>query len=199
MSLNDLLYLLLLCCVVPTVLVTGLMVWGLLYARKALVPSEAALQDRFRQLQASGKRGDDLIDHIIQQQAVRAGIVGAVTSVGGLVVLPFGLVIDLYASTRLQETTLRLIAWANGLRTEEETLSYAEFLSRKEGYIDPTLVATTSTAVTRRLVQRLLREVGEKAFAKLIPGLGLLIGYAVNYYSLRGVASVARRYYTRTP
>lgn len=195
MDFNDLLTLLLLCCVLPSLFTVGVALWALLNARKWLVPTEAELQARFTRLQASGKRDEDFVDHIVRAQALRAGIVGAVTSVGGVFFLPVGLVIDLYASTRLQESTLRLIAWANGVRSEEELLSYTEFLNRKPGYLDPALVASTSTALTQRLVRRVLREIAEKAFAKLIPGLGMLVGYAINYYSLRGVAAVARRYY----
>lgn len=195
MDFNDILTLLLLCCVVPIIVTFFMTVAVFYFASRQLVPTEEQLQKRYAALARSGKQGADLIDHIVREQATRAGIVGAVTSVGGILVLPFGLILDLYATTRIQEATLRLIARANGITAEQETLSYVELLNRSGKYIDPAVVAATSTAITRRMLQRLLREIAEKAFAKLIPGLGLMIGYAVNYYSLRGAAEIARRYY----
>lgn len=195
---NSILPYLLLCCVLPTLVMVGLMVWVVYRGAKLLQPEEGELLRRFDQLKAAspGLNEDELVNKIIQRQAMRAGIVGALTSVGGLPFLPIGLPIDLITTTRLQAETLHFIAWAYGNRGDtQHVLDLNQALALRFGVSAHDMVVMGSQQVSQRVVRRLLVMVAEKAAAKLVPFIGLAIGFAVNYTLARGTSYLAARWY----
>jgi hypothetical protein len=46
--------------------------------------------------------------------------------------------------------------------------------------------------------RRIMRIATEKAAAKLVPGLGLIVGFAVNYLTTRAIGHAADLWYRRT-
>ncbi|MCA9906709.1 MAG: hypothetical protein KC547_22795, partial [Anaerolineae bacterium] len=78
--------LLLLLCVLPTALLIALAIIVLQRGQKLVTPSAADLRESFANLQAKrpNENREALVARIIRRQAFVSGIVGALTSVGGL-------------------------------------------------------------------------------------------------------------------
>lgn len=206
-------YILVACCIVPTLIMMVLAffaVRGGFRFMRWLTPDEDRLIDRFIELRRENPRASTrkLIDKIVRAQSIRAGIVGAFTGVGGIFLLPIMLPVDLLSTGRIQSGTLRLIAWAYEMDHPGElpkVLDVDETLGLQQGgdlnlAIDERthqLVIAQSGNFSRMVSRRLIREVGEKAFAKLIPGLGLIINFVANYMTVRATSEVAKAWYSR--
>lgn len=193
----------LLCCVVPFIVLLAGFFWLVRSGQRYLTPDVEELRARFEQMKARnpGLTADQLVQKIINQQALRSGIVGALTSVGGLPTLPFGLTIDLIASSRIQSATLYLISWAldpQGTRSTVPVLNLLQAFRLVEGASVEEIVAAQTQAIGSQLTRRLAVMLAEKAFAKVIPGLGLVIGFVVNYAMAQGVSRVAVHWYKRS-
>ncbi|MBL8119998.1 MAG: hypothetical protein JNJ78_20875 [Anaerolineae bacterium] len=193
----------LLCCVVPFIVLLAGFFWLVRSGQRYLTPDVEELRARFEQMKARnpGLTPDQLVQKIINQQALRSGIVGALTSVGGLPTLPFGLTIDLIASSRIQSATLYLISWAldpQGTRSTVPVLNLLQAFRLVEGASVEEIVAAQTQAIGSQVTRRLAVMLAEKAFAKVIPGLGLVIGFVVNYAIAQGVSRVAVHWYKRS-
>jgi hypothetical protein len=193
---------LVLCCIVPTIVLAVVAVLALRQGQKLLTPELGDLQIRFDRLRAQHPETapDKFIAQIVHRQALRSGIIGALTSVGGVWVLPFGLAIDLYASARNQAATMHFLAWANGIRDEDRVLKIGEMLALRgledKINIPPEMLMNWQTRFANRVYGEIAVQILQKSFAKLIPGLGLIIGFAVNYISARLFATAAHTYYS---
>ncbi len=189
-----------LCCVVPTLALLVASAWVIRNGQRFLTPDTEDLHRGFERLKSQNPQAspDELVNKIIRRQAIRSGIIGAVTSVGGLPLLPFGMTIDLYASARIQNSTLHFIAWAlnpQGATATTPILSLAQTLKLGEGGQLDEMLSNQTQVWGLGLSRRLVTMVTEKAFAKLIPGLGLVIGFIVNYAITRGISQLAVRWY----
>ncbi len=191
-----------LCCIVPAIVLAVASVLVLRQGQRLLTPEVSDLQKRFDTLRAAnpGTSPDKFVAQIIHRQALRSGIVGALTSVGGVWVLPLGLAIDLYTSARNQAATMHFLAWANGIRDEDRVLKIGEMLAlrgleNKINIPEETLM-NWQTGFASRVYAEIAGQVLQKSFAKLIPGLGLITGFVVNYASARLFAMAAQAYYS---
>jgi hypothetical protein len=199
---SSLVWSLVLCCIVPAVVLALVSVAVLRQGQKFLTPDVGDLQKRFAALRAKypDTAPEKFIHQVIHRQALRSGIIGALTSVGGVWVLPLGLVIDLYASARNQAATMHFLAWANGIRDEDRILKIGEMLALRgledRLNVTPEVLMGWQTRFASRVYGEIAAQVLQKSFAKLIPGLGLLIGFVVNYISARLFASAAQTYYS---
>src|SRR5260221_11977273 len=65
---------------------------------------------------------DALVGKIIRRQALKCGIVGAITGLGGFITLPVALPVDILVSMRLQATMVQFIAllYEHGAPNTEE-------------------------------------------------------------------------------
>lgn len=190
-----------LCCVVPTLVLIVVSAWVIRNGQRFLTPDTDDLHRSFEQLKARHPTASpqQLVNKIIRRQAIRSGLIGAVTSVGGLPLLPFGMTIDLYASARIQNATLHFIAWAlnpQGASANTPILSLAQTLKLGEGGQLDDLLSNQTQQWGLGLSRRLVTMITEKAFAKLIPGLGFIIGFAVNYAITQGISQLAVRWYS---
>jgi hypothetical protein len=189
------------CCVVPVVLMLIVSVIVIRRGQQWVTPELGELRGRFERLRTENPNltVDQLVQKIIQQQALRAGVVGAISSVGGLFLLPIGLVIDLYTSARIQNTMLHFIAWAYSLQAPNHTvniLGLNEALVLRAEERAKQFVLERSSVMGQRLYRRVMMIIVEKTFAKLIPGIGLLVGFIVNYSIARGIGTVAAQWYS---
>lgn len=189
-----------LCCVLPVIGIVILSVWVMRRGQRIITPEIEDLQRDFDKLKAKNPNltTDQLVNKIIQQQAFRAGLIGAITSVGGILALPLGLVIDLYTTSRIQNATLFFIAQAFASSAGERLplLNLNEALAlRFEDRMRNFLIERGSVAA-QRVYRRLMLILVEKTFAKLIPGIGLIIGFIVNYSIARGISQLAAAYYS---
>lgn len=190
-----------LCCVLPTLVLLVALAWVIRYGQRYLTPDTEDLHQQFEQMKAQNPNvsAETLVNRIIQRQAIRSGVIGAITGVGGLPFLPFGMTIDLYASARNQNATLHFIAWAlnpQGASANTPILSLGQMLKLGEGGQVDEMLSNQTQELGLGLSRRLVEMVTEKALAKLIPGLGLVIGFVVNYAITRGISYMAVRWYT---
>jgi hypothetical protein len=186
------------CCVIPVLVLTAFFVVLIRNSQRWLTPDENQLRADYERMRAEHPNANpqQFVNRIIHRQAVRSGLVGAITSVGGLPLLPIGLIIDMYSTTRIQSATLHFIGWALGARSDAEILNLSDSLVLRQEDVT-NFVLARAPGLGQRLSRQILELLAEKAFAKLIPGLGLIIGFAVNYFVTRGISRVAAEYYTR--
>jgi hypothetical protein len=187
-----------LCCVVPFVALLLASLWVIRNAANWIQPDTAHLQSRYAKLKAANASAtdDQLVNKIIQQQALRSGIIGAITSVGGLPALPFGLTIDLYTSARIQSETLYFIAQVYSREgARQQVLKLDEALRLRLGAGGNALLVEGGQRLGAYLIRRLVVIITEKTAAKVIPGIGLIIGFAVNYLMMQGMGRLAARWH----
>ena len=134
---------------------------------------------------------EQLINRIIRRQAFRAGIVGAVTGIGGFWTLPIALPIDLALSFQIQAQLVNFIAYLYNERNQDD------LNTRVRTY----LIMTGSSKVTQtttRYLTRLAVRVAGKSFAKIIPVAGAIISFAVNYVIVVVMGRAAARWYAQS-
>lgn len=195
----NLLQLVLLCCVLPFFVFVALTFYVVWRGLRFITPSLGVLQKRFDKLQQQNPNATtgQLVRKVVNQQAWRAGLMGAITSVGGLPLLPLGLALDLFTSARIQSTMLHFIAWAHGKQAESQVLDLRQgmVVRRLSNYVTPDRMVQATDNASGYVIQQIIRSVAEKSFAKLIPGLGLLIGFGVNYLAAQAMGRAADQYY----
>lgn len=186
-----------LCCIIPALLLTAGAIFVIRRGQQLITPDIGELQERFARLKAQNPNAAPgvLVQKIIQQQAVRSGVIGAITSVGGLPVLPFGLTADVYATARLHNATLHFIAWAYGADTEAEVLKLNDALALRTSNVTNAIVSY-APGMAQRVYREIMMMVLQKSFAKVIPGIGLFIGFIVNYAIAQGIGRAAARWYS---
>jgi len=155
-------------------------------------PDVAQLQQRMNNLRAQHPNSttEQLVNKMIHRQAFRAGIVGAITGIGGFWILPLALPLDLALSFRIQAALVNFIAYLYG-ETDPNQIN-----SR----VRAALVMTGSSRVTRtttNLLTRLAVRVAGKSFAKVIPFFGAIISFAVNYVIVQVMGRAAARWYAQ--
>jgi hypothetical protein len=189
---NNWVWILVLLCVVPAALAILIVALVIRRGQRMFTPDLSALQARYNELQSQNPNAS-------QGQSLRAGIVGAITSVGGFWFIPITLPLDLFFSARIQTASLHFLAWAYGIRDEDRVLNLGEVLSLpalKFVKVTPEMVSEWQNQFATRVYRRIATMVLEKSFAKLIPGLGLIVGFGVNYFSARLFARLASAYYS---
>jgi hypothetical protein len=182
-------------CVLPIVIVAvvGFFVLrsGQERLNNVLDPDVSRLQERFQKLKTQNPTATDemLIGKIIQGQALRCGIVGAITGFGGFLTLPIALPVDIIASLYLQAGLVNFIAahygQAGGREWEQNVRSYLVVSGGGQ------VTQTTS----RALIGFLVRVIG-KSFSKLVPVFSAAISFVVNYLIAQAMGQVALRWYT---
>ncbi|HEX2906594.1 MAG TPA: hypothetical protein VHO69_07035 [Phototrophicaceae bacterium] len=184
-------------CVLPLIVFAGLGVLLLIFGRRAwqtfFSADVAQLHRRYERLRAANPRAttDQLVQQMIRRQAFRAGMVGAITGLGGFFTLPIALPIDVLLSLRLQSALVDFIAQLYGQGQVSETEQ------RLRSYLVMSGGRKVSEAASEAAMKFLLRLVG-KSFAKLIPFIGAAISFAVNYGTAQAIGQLAaRRYSTR--
>jgi uncharacterized protein (DUF697 family) len=119
---------------------------------------------------------------------VKCGVIGAITGIGGFITLPIGLPVDIILSLRLQAAMVDLIAAVYGHATDSEAeAKIRTFLIMSAG-------GEISQRATGAAIKFLLRVIG-KSFSKLIPVIGAIISFAVDYSICQAVGRVAVRRY----
>jgi len=179
-------------CAVPLILSAALVVWIMRRVTRMTSPSVERIQGQYAKLSAKqpAASDDQYLRQIIHQQAVRAGVVGAVTSVGGFWTLPITLPIDMALSTQIQASMVDFIAAHYGRADNQSDI---------ERRIRTYIITAGGLRLTRSTTRWLLRSATwfmGRSFAKLIPLAGALIGFGVNYGIARATGTLALRYYS---
>lgn len=182
-------------CVLPVVLVlvAGVVLYRMGRQRLEgfIEPDLDKMQAHYETLRAQNPAAnrETLVNRIIHQQALKCGIIGAVTGIGGFYTLPIALPIDLVLSLRIQAALVSFIAHAYGAGDNAREANL-------RNYIIMTGSSEATQTTTRVFTRFLLRVIG-KSFSKLIPFLSALISFGVNYALVQVMARVAVRWYSR--
>ena len=184
-----------LCCVIP-MLVLAVGGWlafrhGSSFLTNMLDPDTEQMQASYDALREKypEKSADQLVRTVIHRQSMRCGFLGAVTSIGGFVTLPIALPIDMVMSYRIQGSMVNFIARAYDynptlMQEEQAVASLVMFGSRR--------VTTTGIDVASAALVR----VGGKTLSKIIPLIGALIGFLVNYMTTQTTGYLAASLYS---
>lgn len=179
-------------CVLPmviTVVLAGVAFYfGREWVEDFIDPDLPKLQEKMQEIKAKQPDidNDKLIEKIVKQQAFKCGIVGAITGLGGFVTLPITLPIDLLLTARYQATMVSFIAQVHGFEdsVENKTATYAVITGSTE-------LSKATSVLVRKYAPRVL----SKSFSKLIPVLGAVIAFIVNYAMARSMAKAATVWY----
>lgn len=189
--LNELIPLLLLTCGTTLVALAIFAVFAFTMARQQF---NAFIDPDVSQLAASfdRERAQDpnrAIKRLINRQAFRCGLIGALTGFGGFVTLLIALPLDMAVTLRLQTTMVGLIGRAYGF-AERDNL---------EKRMRDSIIMTGSGEITRRMTNTLTRYIITrfvgKSLARFIPLIGAVIAFTVNYAAAQAVGRAAVSWY----
>lgn len=136
-----------------------------------------------------GLNQNQALERIIRGQAVRAGTIGAITSVGGFVTLPIALPVDIVLSFRIQASLISFIGQLQaGGSAGSNNVTVRDYLIM-------TGSSRVTQSTTRFLISVALRILG-KSFSKLIPVVGAFIGFGVNFAIVQLMGRAVIRWYS---
>jgi hypothetical protein len=177
-----------------------------------------AYVDKLR-AQNPGITDDALARKIMSRKAMKNGLVGAITGLGGLITLPVAIPADLATTWRVQATMAVAIAYVYGhnltttdLKTDIYIIiageSAIEVLKRLG--IEITKAVTKKTIdkyVTREVMKKIWAVIGQKivtiageksltSLAKMVPLVGAPVGFVFDWTATRTVGDFAIKYYS---
>lgn len=180
-------------CVLPTVvmIILGVAIYyfGKRWVEDFIEPDVPKLTAKLEEMRKKNRKikNEKLIGKIVHQQALKCGVVGAITGFGGFVTLPITLPIDMILTARYQATMVSFIAQVHG---------YDDSIENKAATYAVMTGSTEVSKVSTKVIQKYLPRFIGKSFSKLIPVLGALIAFVVNYLLARSMGSVAVRWYS---
>lgn len=150
-----------------------------------VLPDPRVVEEQFKGFRTANQTDniEELVKIIINKHANKAGLVGAVTGIGGVFLDVVGLPVDAVSVLRVQASIIFLIAYAHGYRhdlSEEDKLKLV-------------LVLSGSNQVVRYVGRYLV-----KILLTSIPGAGAVSGYILNYLAVQATGQMASRYFSGT-
>jgi len=182
-------------CLLPVALIGILGVWFMTVGRKwmenSVEPNVDKLYARYTKLYEANPDADleRHVRRIVHEESVKCGMIGAITGLGGFFVLPIALPLDIVLSMRIQVTLVQFIAKVYGIEEDNQTGKMARYLIMSRG----SDVTNWSIRVIMRYVVRFMG----KSFAKLVPVIGALISFFVNYVFSQASGRAAMVTYAR--
>ncbi|MBN2890599.1 MAG: EcsC family protein [Bacteroidales bacterium] len=161
----------------------------------------------------------NLAKKIRNKKSLNNGLVGAVTSIGGIITLPVTVPADLIATWKIQIALIYAIAKIFGYSDNDEYLKTDIYLilAGKKAYeafneiginkgdkitkkaLKKHLFREISGRILRIIPQKIIARAGEKSvshFMKLVPLAGAPFGFAFDYIETRSIGSNAIKYYS---
>ncbi len=165
-----------------------------------MTPDPLRLQTRLAQLQQRYPTLDHgaLVERIIAQQSLKAGLVGALTGWGGIVTLPIAIPIDFALSTQLQAGLVHFIAGIYAPHQPPEKLRAQTYLILAGNRFTQQAIDVSSRAAQAalaRLLTRLLAETVAESLLKVVPVVGAMVGFVFSYATTRATGALAARWY----
>ncbi len=146
---------------------------------------------KFSRRETNGTTSDlgpkDLSKKLIHRQAMRAGLVGFATGLGGLPALPIAIPIDLAATIKLQSNLVHMLRIANGGQVQAEDVSEASLWLITTG---GQALAVASGTMIRELIVKTL----SKSLLKFVPVIGGVVGFALNWASTQTLGRLTLRW-----
>jgi hypothetical protein len=177
--------------------IIGLMVFLLVIAffamrwlQRYIMPDVGEMKRQLEDLRAANPTlsNEALISKIIRQQSIKCGIVGAITGLGGFFTLPVALPIDILMSMRIQSAMVQFISLVynpNAISADELKLQTTLVMT---GGLE---ITETTTNLIMRGVVRLLGE----SLAIVLPAIGSIVGFLVNFGLAQATGNIAMRWY----
>lgn len=177
-------------CLIPLALLGFTVVMLLRMARGALETDVDGLRRRYERLQARRPQEsrEALLRRLVNERAAWAGVVGALTGVGGVFTLPLGIAIDLALTLRMQ---INLVTFIEQVYTGG---SGSPLANQMRSVIIMTGSGRAARWTTAALVNAVSRLLG-KSLAKVVPLVGAVISCAVNFAILQAVGRAAVSWY----
>ncbi|PST83100.1 hypothetical protein C7T94_10825 [Pedobacter yulinensis] len=155
--------------------------------------SEGGFKQIFSRIDQMGiKKGVDEmgIERFVNQCALMAAGSGLVTGVGGLGSMLIGIPLDIINLITQQFRVTLAISYHQTGRYEIRFEDFFKIIARS-------LKADTKLALSKNIMEevaeRLLLSVGSKTYQRLVPIVGGIVGGAVNYYFIKGVAKTLQQ------
>jgi len=181
-------------------------------------PEIMAYVDKLRELNP-GISNVDLAKKIRNRKAMKNGLVGAVTGLGGLITLPVTVPADLIASWKIQIAMAFTIAYIFGHTKDTADLKTDIYLILAGNSASEALKKIgieTAKAVSKKAVQKyitlevmkkiwqiiprkIITKAGEKSltsFLKMVPLVGAPVGFTFDFISATIVGNFAIKYYS---
>lgn len=130
-----------------------------------------------------------LCKKIILRQANRAGLVGFITGVGGLPTLPLALPIDIALTIRIQANMVHMMRLVIGVHEDE--IPEAGLWLATTGGLE---LATAGSTALREVVVKTI----SKSLLKLLPLIGGVIGFGLNWASTQTMGRLGMKYMDRS-
>ena len=190
-SLSHVLTIILIILIIVALLVVIAAYFAVRQIQRFFLTDSAKLQRQLDQLRAENPRlnTDALMRKLINSQSLKCGLVGAIAALGGFVTLPIALPIDILLSMRIQATMVQFIAAAYD---QTDTAGRQVKLQTQMVMAGSVEVTETATGLIMRFVLRLLGE----SLSLLIPVIGTLVGFGVNYTIAQATGHMALRFYS---
>lgn len=153
-------------------------------------PDLAEMQNRLTELRRKNPNADNetLLKQMINQEAFKSAVIGAVTGLGGFITLPIALPVDVLLSLRIQSKLVQFIAMTYGQGAVSDTeLKIQSYIVMSGG-------AKVSTVASEAVMKFILRILG-KSFSKLIPVIGAVVSFGLNYAMAQATGNLALRWY----
>lgn len=161
----------------------------------------------------------NLAKKIVSRKSFKNGLVGAATGVGGLITLPITVPADLILTWKMQVYLALVIAHIFGHSKETTDLKTDIYLILAGNSASETLKRLGiegTKAVTKRVIeknitkeimmkiwkiipQKIITKGGQKSmtsFMKMVPLVGVPIGFGFNYFATKSVGKLAIKYYS---
>lgn len=184
-------------------------------------PGISSAEELAREFLAGPGTLPEKVDHLIRWQCAKAGAVGFLTGLGGLVTLPITIPGDLAAVTYLHIRMAVAIAIMAGHDPQSERVRTFAFLALvgnsltavlKEAGIEAgrRVAATLAERLSAEVFVKLQQRVGSRVAAqtttkgaarvsRLVPVAGGLVGGAINAFATRAVGKAAKRIFLGAP
>ncbi|MEM7182806.1 MAG: hypothetical protein AAF518_17975 [Spirochaetota bacterium] len=155
-------------------------------------PEVSDLSEKLDSLKKKNPDWDDekLISFLVRKQALKCGMVGALTGFGGFTTMIVTLPVDLIVTARYQSSMVSFIAQVYG---------YTDSLENKAATYAVMAGTTEVSKITARVVRKYLPRVMQGFFSKLIPVVGAVINFTVNYALAYSTANLAKKWYSSKP
>jgi hypothetical protein len=165
-----------------------------------------------------GLSADELARMVVRRKALKSGLVGAATGVGGLLTLPIAVPSALAVNWKIQASLIMAVAHVYGHTEDTLDLSTDIYLvlagdAAKEALkrfgIEASKTVTRKAVekyITREVMKKIWKVLGRKiitkageksltSFVRLIPLVGAPVGFAFDWTSTRLVGGAAIKYY----
>jgi len=161
---------------------------------------------------------ESLSKKIISRRSLKAGGVGAVCGLGGLITLPVTMPSDMYLTFRIQARMVLSIAYIYGWNIHEEEISTdillvmggnagitaLKSLGIKTGQefakkaVQKHITREVMKKINKVVSRKIITKAGEKSavsFAKMVPVVGAPIGASFDFFGTKAVGRTALKFY----